>query len=110
MKQLGHVLFMLALGPASSFGGDLPSSRACVAGAVQPQSFVVWTGTLYVDARTYHGLAFDRAGIRIYRFDPVAGTMPRTRYGIPTVRRTMVKFVDPERRIALPPSHPGVGW
>jgi hypothetical protein len=26
------------------------------------------------------------------------------------VRRTMVKFVDPERRIALPPSRPGVGW
>jgi hypothetical protein len=26
------------------------------------------------------------------------------------VRRTMVRFVDPERRIKLPPSHPGVGW
>jgi hypothetical protein len=26
------------------------------------------------------------------------------------VRRTLVSFVDPERRIALPPSKPGVGW
>jgi hypothetical protein len=26
------------------------------------------------------------------------------------VRRTLVKFVDPERRIALPPVKPGVGW
>jgi hypothetical protein len=26
------------------------------------------------------------------------------------VRRTLVKFVDPEKRIALPPSKPGVGW
>lgn len=26
------------------------------------------------------------------------------------VRRTIVKFVDPERRIALPPLEPGVGW
>jgi hypothetical protein len=26
------------------------------------------------------------------------------------VRRTLVKFVDPERRIALPSSKPGVGW
>lgn len=26
------------------------------------------------------------------------------------VRRTLVKLVDPERRIALPPLKPGVGW
>jgi hypothetical protein len=26
------------------------------------------------------------------------------------VRRTLVRFVDPERRIALPPLKPGVGW
>ena len=26
------------------------------------------------------------------------------------VRRTLVKFVDPDKRIALPPSKPGVGW
>lgn len=26
------------------------------------------------------------------------------------VRRVMVKFVDPERRIALPPVKPGIGW
>jgi tetratricopeptide (TPR) repeat protein len=173
---------------------------------------VVWTGTLYdVDARTYHVLAFDRAGIRIYRLDQLGGPVERGFYGIPKfpsaenerfwaglagclagagepeatvawrdvreikagnyvlyfklahpirvssdrtrktksldqikvalhgrtgelevykpvggndlalrgrgpasyqdlVRRTMVKFVDPERRIAIPPSHPGVGW
>lgn len=173
---------------------------------------VVWTGTLYdVDARTYHVLAFDRAGIRIYRLDQLGGPVARGFYGIPQfpsadnerfwaglagcfdeasgpestvpwadvreikagnyvlwfkltrpirvssdrtgktktldqikvalhgrtgelevykpvgedhlamrgrgpasyqdlVRRTMVKFVDPERRIQLPPSRPGVGW
>ena len=26
------------------------------------------------------------------------------------IRRTLVRFVDPERRIALPPLKPGVGW
>lgn len=26
------------------------------------------------------------------------------------VRRTIVKFVDPDKRIALPPSRPGAGW
>ena len=26
------------------------------------------------------------------------------------VRRTIVKFVDPEKRIALPPFKPGAGW
>jgi len=26
------------------------------------------------------------------------------------VRRTLVKFVDPDKRIVLPPSKPGVGW
>jgi hypothetical protein len=26
------------------------------------------------------------------------------------VRRTLVEFVDPEKRIALPPIKPGVGW
>jgi Tetratricopeptide repeat len=297
LKKLGHVLFMLALGPASAFGGDLPSSSVCDPGRVAPRSWqlvtraqalnvlrprhdwwdsfdlgkyaddlddlntaathlaqralevdpgnalawgelarlylidedperaeeawsralaagvpVVWTGTLYdVDARTYHVLAFDRAGIRIYRLDQLGGPVERGFYGIPKfpsadnerfwaglagclsdagepeasvpwsevreikagnfvlwfklarpirvssdrthkahtldevkvalhgrtgelevykpvgesapalrgrgpasyqdlVRRTMVKFVDPERRIALPPSHPGVGW
>lgn len=173
---------------------------------------VVWTGTLYdVDARTYFVLAFDRRGIRIYRFDQLAGAVKRRFYGLPEfpgsaderfwaasagcidpdvapeaavgwsdvreikagnwvlyfkltrpivvssdrtgkrktlreikvclhgrtgtlevykptggdalamrgrgpagyqdlVRRTLVKFVDPERRIALPPLKPGVGW
>jgi len=297
MKQLRHVLFMLALGSASAFGGDLPTSSACDPGRVEPRSWrlvtraqalnvlrprhdwwdsfdlgkyaddlddlnaaathlaeralevdpgnalawgelarlylieeepdraeeawsramaagvpVVWTGTLYdVDARTYHVLAFDRAGIRIYRLDQLGGPVERGFYGIPKfpaaenerfwaglagclsdagapeatvpwadvreikagnyvlwfkltrpirvssdrtrktktldeikvalhgrtgelevykpvgsnapalrgrgpasyqdlVRRTMAKFVDPERRIGLPPSHPGVGW
>jgi hypothetical protein len=173
---------------------------------------VVWTATLYdVDARTYHVLAFDRAGIRVYRLDQLGGAVERGFYGIPKfpsadnerfwaglagcldraegpeatvpwadvreikagnyvlwfklarpirvssdrtgktktldqikvalhgrtgdlevykpvgedhlalrgrgpasyqdlVRRTMVKFVDPERRIQIPPSRPGVGW
>ncbi len=173
---------------------------------------VVWTATLYdVDARTYFVFAFDLRGIRIYRFDQLAGAVKRRFYGIPEfpepanerfwaasggcidpgivpeafvpwaavreikagnwvlwfkldqriavssdrngkrkeldqikvclhgrtgelevykpvgedhlamrgrgpagyqdlVRRTLVKFVDPERRIALPPLKPGVGW
>lgn len=175
---------------------------------------VLWTATLYdVDARTYFVLAFDRAALRIYRFEQLVGRVERGFYGIPKfpdeknvgfwramggcldpavtpdatipwsdvreikagnwvlwfkltrpvtvssdrsgkektlreikvnlhgrtgtleaykpvgepegtvalrgrgpagyqdlVRRTLVKFVDPERRIALPPLKPGVGW
>ena len=173
---------------------------------------VVWTATLYdVDARTYFVMAFDRAAIRVYRFEQIAGPVDRGRGGVPEfppaeneafyaamggcldaklvpeatipwshvreikagnwvlwfklarpvalssdrnqkrktldeikvnlhgragevevykpvgddnlglrgrgpagyqdlVRRTMVKFVDPEKRIALPPVKPGVGW
>jgi hypothetical protein len=45
---------------------------------------VVWTATLYdVDARTYFVLAFDRQGIRIFRFDQLAGPVKRQFYGIP---------------------------
>lgn len=173
---------------------------------------VVWTATLYdVDARTYFVMAFDRAAIRIYRFDQVARSVRRGTGGVPEfppadneafyaalggcldprltpqatipwsevreikagnwvlwfklarpitvssdrtqkaktleeikvnlhgragelevykpvgddkpgirgrgpagyqdlVRRTMVKFVDPDQRIALPPVKPGAGW
>lgn len=173
---------------------------------------VVWTATLYdVDARTYFIMAFDRKGIRIYRFEELAGPVKRRFGGIPEfppadnagfyeavggcigpdarpeatipwadvreikagnwvlwfkltrpvtvssdrnskrktldeikvalhgrtgelevtkpvgedrlgmrgvgpigyndlVRRTIVKFVDPEKRIALPPAKPGAGW
>jgi hypothetical protein len=174
---------------------------------------VVWSATLYdVDARTYFFLAFDRAALRVYRMDTLAGgPVKRGFYGIPEfppagndrfyeamggcidparkpeavvawpqvreikagnwvlwfklaqpisvssdrtgkakelreikvalhgrtgsleaykpvgqddlalrgrgpagyqdlVRRTLVKFVDPDKRIALPPSKPGVGW
>ena len=45
---------------------------------------VVWTATLYdVDARTYFVMAFDRRGIRIYRFEQLAGPVKRQFYGIP---------------------------
>ncbi|HUG53178.1 MAG TPA: tetratricopeptide repeat protein [Vicinamibacteria bacterium] len=173
---------------------------------------IVWTTTVHnVDARTFHVMAFDRAGIRIYRLDQLGGPVERQFYGLPRfppaendrfwmglggcldhagspeaavpwsqereikggnwvlwfkltrpikvssdrtqkvktideikanmhgrtgelevykpvgqdelgmrgrgpwayneiIRRTMVKFVDPERRISLPPSKPGVGW
>ncbi len=44
---------------------------------------IVWTATLYdVDARGYFLMAFDRLGIRIYRFGQLAGPTP-TRFGIP---------------------------
>jgi hypothetical protein len=51
--------------------------------------------------------------IEVYK--PVGGNQLGTRGRGPwtyqdTVRRTIVKFVDPERRIALPASSPGVGW
>lgn len=146
---------------------------------------VMWTGTLYdVDARTYFVLGFDRASLRIWRFDQLAAPVRRGFYGIPEfpavyhptfwaamagcldgapeaavtipwpevreiidrikvalhgrmgelevykpvgeehlamggrgpwtfqdrTRRTLVKFVDPDKRIALPPSKPGAGW
>jgi hypothetical protein len=173
---------------------------------------VVWTATLYdVDARSYFFVAFDKKGIRIYRFGAVVGPAFKTGFGgiaefpspenerfwamgggcidpaltpeaeVPwanvreikagnwvlwfkltrpitassdrgkrktideikvnlhgrtgtleaykpvgedapamrgvgpagyndLVRRTLVKFVDPERRIALPPLKPGAGW
>lgn len=173
---------------------------------------VMWTGTLYdVDARTYFVLGFDRASLRIWRFDQLAAPVRRGFYGIPELpavyhptfwaamagcldgapeaavtipwpevreiiarnwvlefklsrpvtltsdrtgkaktldrikvalhgrmgelevykpvgeehlamrgrgpwtfqdrtRRTLVKFVDPDKRIALPPSKPGAGW
>jgi tetratricopeptide repeat protein len=192
--------------------GDPDRAEEAWARAVAAGVPVVWTSTLYdVDARTYHVLAFDRAGIRIYRLDQLGGPVARGFYGIPQfppaenerfwaglagcldqaggpeatvpwadvreikagnyvlwfklarpvhvssdrtgktktldqikvalhgrtgelevykpvgedhlamrgrgpasyqdlVRRTMVKFVDPERRIQIPPSHPGVGW
>jgi len=48
-------------------------------------------------------------------YKPVGSNAPALRGRGPAsyqdlVRRTMAKFVDPERRIGLPPSHPGVGW
>lgn len=172
---------------------------------------VVWTATLYdVDARSYFFMAFDRKGIRIYRFGQMTERLEKGFYDIPKfppaaderfwaagggcipedvrpeasvpwadvkeikggnyvlwfklarpitvssdrnkkkdlkeikvalhgrtgsletykpvgeehlemrgrgpwgynelIRRTLVKFVDPEKRIALPASKPGVGW
>jgi hypothetical protein len=44
---------------------------------------IVWTATLYdVDARGYFLMAFDRYGLRIYRFGQLAGPTP-TNFGIP---------------------------
>ena len=48
-------------------------------------------------------------------YKPVGDDSPALRSRGPAgfqdlVRRTLVKFVDPERRIALPPVKPGVGW
>lgn len=41
-------------------------------------------------------------------FKPVRGRGPAGYMDL--VRRTLARFVDPERRIALPPVKPGVGW
>ena len=191
---------------------DADAAEAEWARVLDAGGAVAWTGTLYdVDGRTYFLLAFDTHGIRIYRFDQVAGHVDRSFGGIPRfpspenerfwaatggcidpqivpeaevpwstvreikagnfvlwfkltrpitvssdrngkrrtldeikvnlhgaspswevykpvgedypavrsrgpagfqdlVRRTLVKFVDPEHRIALPPVKPGVGW
>jgi hypothetical protein len=65
---------------ATAFAGDLSSSSPCDATHIDPRS---WS------------LAMRGRGPASYQ---------------DLVRRTMVKFVDPERRIRIPPSHPGVGW
>jgi hypothetical protein len=45
---------------------------------------VAWTATLYdVDARTYFLVAFDRRGIRVYRFEQVVEHLKRGFYSIP---------------------------
>ena len=82
---------------------------------------VAWTATLYdVDARTYFLVAFDARGMRIYRFEQVVERLKRGFYSIPEfpgpadyqdmVRRTLAHFVDPDKRMALPPVKPGAGW
>jgi hypothetical protein len=44
---------------------------------------IVWTATLdAVDARSYFVVAFDRSGIRIFRFGDLAGPL-RTHFGVP---------------------------
>ena len=48
-------------------------------------------------------------------YKPVGDDYPALRSRGPAgfqdlVRRTLVKFVDTDRRIALPPVKPGVGW
>ena len=46
---------------------------------------VVWTASLYdVDPRSFFVLAFDRRGIRIFRFSQLAGEL-RTHFGVPDV-------------------------
>jgi len=51
---------------------------------------VVWTATLFdVDDRAYFVAAFDRKGIRIYKFGQLAGAL-RTEFGIP-------QFPGPDR-------------
>jgi hypothetical protein len=119
MKQLRHVLFMLALGSASAFGGDLPSSSsACEPGAIAPRSWDLVTraqalnvlDTLDEIKVALHGRTGELEVYKPVGEDHLAmrGRGPATYQDL--VRRMMVKFVDPERRIALPPSHPGVGW
>ena len=51
---------------------------------------IVWTATLFdVDDRAYFVAAFDRKGIRIYRFGQLAGAL-RTNFGVP-------QFPGPDR-------------
>jgi hypothetical protein len=192
--------------------GDAERAEDTMRAVMDAGGAVVWTATLYdVDARTYFALAFDKAALRVFRFDQLVGAVERGFYGIPKfpgpenerfwrsvagcvdrsaeaeatvpwsdvreikagnwvlwfkltrpitvssdrnnkkkelreikvnlhgrtgtlevykpvggdqlamrgrgpagyqdlVRRTLVKFVDPDKRIALPPLKPGVGW
>ena len=51
---------------------------------------IVWTGTLFeIDDRSFFVIAFDRQGIRLYRFGQLAGAM-RTTFGVP-------EFPGPDR-------------
>ena len=52
------------------------------------------------DLKVYKPIGDDKLGIR--------GRGPAGYQDL--VRRTLVKFVDPEHRIALPPVKPGAGW
>jgi len=207
LNQMGHAI----LARQFLIVDEPERAEAAWARTLDAGGSVVWTATLYdVDARTYFVMAFDRQGLRIFRFGQVAGAFKKGPGGVPEfpgpdntrfwaalggcfeaglvpeaalpwrdvteikagnwvlwfklahgvavasddgkrktldtikvnlhgrtgtievykpvgqdapatrgrgpiayqdlLRRTLVKFVDPERRIALPPAKPGVGW
>ena len=69
-----------------------------------------WPPPRFSDSAYLHG-----AAPRWEVYKPVGEDYPALRRRGPAgfqdlVRRTLVKFVDLDRRIALPPVKPGVGW
>jgi hypothetical protein len=59
-------------------------ARAELKNVFDANGAVVWTATLYdVDARDFFLMAFDRTGIRVFRFGEATGLVPR-HLGVPT--------------------------
>jgi hypothetical protein len=64
-------------------GEDGERARATMQHVFQNGGAVVWTATLYdVDARDFFLMAFDRDGIRVYRFGDAVGEVKR-HFGVP---------------------------
>jgi hypothetical protein len=116
------------------------ASGGCIDPAVAPHASVAWSDVREIKAGNWVlwfkltrpvTLVSDRNGKRkelrelkvnlhgrsgdLEVYKPVGEERPALRGRGPAafqdlVRRTLVKFVDPEKRIALPPVQPGVGW
>jgi hypothetical protein len=64
-------------------GVDARAAREEWRRTLDARGAIVWTATLYdVDPRSYFVLAFDRQGIRVYRFGQLAGAL-KTTFGAP---------------------------
>ena len=71
-------------------GVDADKARDAWKRTLDAGGAIVWTATLFdVDDRSYFVVAFDRQGIRLYRFGQLAGAL-RTTFGVP-------EFPGPDR-------------
>ncbi len=116
------------------------ASGGCIDPAIRPEAFVPWTTVREIKAGNWVlwfkltepvRISSDRSGktktldeikVNLHGaagdwevYKPVGEDYPAVRGRGPAgfqdlVRRTLVGFVDPERRIALPPLKPGAGW
>jgi hypothetical protein len=116
------------------------ASGGCIDPAIRPEAFVPWSSVREIKAgnwvlwfkltapvrvssdRSGKAKTLDEIKVNLHGaagdwevYKPVGEDNFATRARGPAgfqdlVRRTLVGFVDPERRIALPPLKPGVGW